>query len=68
MSYRCKLCGREWEEIPAHAQQVGRQRGGYRMYLIDGHPHDIGSDKIGRNGWTKAAQSARENDDGICNT
>ena len=46
---KCKICDMEWEQIPAHAQQVGSPRGGYRLYFIDGRLHDVGSTHLGRN-------------------
>jgi len=55
--FRCKICGMVWESLPPDAQQVGNPRGGYRLFLIDGIPHDIGSTKLGRK---KAATASQE--------
>lgn len=57
MSLKCKICGMQWETLPANAKQVGNPRGSFRMFLINGIPHDIGSTKLGRK---KAAKTAEE--------
>jgi len=57
MSLRCKICGMEWERLPPNAQQVGNPRGSFRLFLIDGVPHDIGSSNLGRK---KAAKTVEE--------
>jgi hypothetical protein len=46
--FRCKICGMQWEALPSNAQQVGNPRGSFKLYLIDGIPHDIGSTKLGK--------------------
>jgi len=38
----------QWEVLPPNAKQVGNPRGTFRLFLIDGIPHDIGSTKLGR--------------------
>ncbi len=60
MSLRCKICGMQWETLPADAKQVGSPRGSFRLYLIDGIPHDIGSTNLGRK---KAATTVEEKHD-----
>jgi hypothetical protein len=47
----------EWEQLPAHAQQVGNPRGSFRLFLIDGISHDIGSTNLGRK---KAVKTVEE--------
>jgi hypothetical protein len=54
---KCKICDMEWEQLPAHAQQVGNSKGSFRLFLIDGIPHDIGSTNLGRK---KAAKTVEE--------
>jgi len=46
-----------WESLPPNAKQIGNPRGSFKLYLIDGIPHDIGSTKLGRK---KAAKNAEE--------
>jgi hypothetical protein len=48
MNLRCKLCGVEFDQLPPQAAQVGNPRGSYRLYLIDGQLHDLGSTQLGR--------------------
>jgi hypothetical protein len=38
----------EFDKLPAHAVQVGNAKGSFRLYLIDGHLHDLGSVNLGR--------------------
>jgi hypothetical protein len=47
----------QWETLPADAKQIGNPRGSFRLFLIDGVPHGIGSTNLGRK---KAAQTAEE--------
>ncbi len=56
MSLKCKLCGAEFDHLPLQAVQVGNSRGGYRLYLIDGQMHDIGSTQLGRKKSTATPQ------------
>jgi hypothetical protein len=49
----------QWETLPAEAKQVGNPRGSFKMYLINGIPHDIGSTNLGRR--KKVAKTAEEN-------
>jgi len=48
----------QWETLPADAKQIGNPRGNFRLFLIDGIPHDIGSTKLGRK--KSAAKTAKE--------
>jgi hypothetical protein len=57
MNFKCKICGMQWESLPPNAQQVGNPKGSYKLYLIDGIPHDIGSTKLGKK---KAAKPQEE--------
>ena len=59
MSLRCRICSMQWETLPAEAKQVGNPRGSFKMYLINGIPHDIGSTNLGRR--KKVAKTAEEN-------
>jgi hypothetical protein len=47
----------QWEALPPNAKQVGNLRGSFRLFLIDGISHDIGSTILGRK---KAAKTAEE--------
>ena len=58
MSLKCTFCAATWETLPPNAQQVGTSRGSFRMYLIDGTPHYIGSARAGRN--KKTGETVRE--------
>lgn len=57
MALRCKICGVVWESLPPNAQQIGNPRGPFRLFLIDGMPHDLGSTNLGRK---KAVKTAKE--------
>jgi hypothetical protein len=48
MRLKCKLCGVEFDQLPPQAVQVGNPKGSFRLYLIDGQMHDIGSTQLGR--------------------
>jgi hypothetical protein len=56
---KCTFRSMEWETLPSDAKQVGNPRGSFKMYLIQGIPHYIGSTEAGRK--KKAAQTAEEN-------
>jgi hypothetical protein len=58
MNLKCKICGMEWTTLPPHAHQVGNPRGSFRLFLIDGVPHDIGSTNLGRK--KKTADAVKE--------
>ena len=49
MKLKCKLCGAEFDQLAPQAVQVGNPKGSFRLYLIDGRLHDLGSTKLGRN-------------------
>jgi hypothetical protein len=55
---KCKICNLEWELLPADAKQIGNPRGSFRLYLIGGQMHDIGSTQLGRK--KSAATTAEE--------
>jgi hypothetical protein len=65
MKLGCKICGTQWETLPADAKQVGNPRGSFRLFLIDGVPHDIGSTKLGRK--KKTVETVEEKYDNIRN-
>jgi len=54
---KCTFCGATWEKLPPNAQQIGKSKGSFRMYLIDGTPHYVGSSTAGRK---KAAKPVEE--------
>jgi hypothetical protein len=49
----------EWDSLPVNAQQVGNSRGSFRLFLIDGLSHWIGSTNLGRKKTVKLAVMAK---------